>query len=293
MSDDAPTRRLSRRHFLIGAGAVGVSGAALASYTFGFEPHWIEVVRRSLPVADLPEQLIGKTLVQISDLHVGPIVDERYITSAMERVSALEPDSLVVTGDWMTCRYDESLDQARRVLAHLQPAKLATLGILGNHDYGAAWRQNQVAAKLSGIAADNGIEVLRNETRDVAGLSIVGMDDLWSENLNAAAALETVEDGRPSIVLSHNPDTVDLPVWSKYEGWILCGHTHGGQCKPPWCEPPILPVRNRSYDQGEIALSGNRTMYINRGLGYLRRVRFNARPEITVFSLQRAEKDAS
>lgn len=288
-----PSKSLwTRRRFLVGAGALGASATALGGYTFGVEPHWVEVVERDLPVAKLPSELVGRTLVQISDLHIGPIVDERYISSAIERASDLEPDILVVTGDWMTCRYEESLDQARRVLSHLRPAKLATLGILGNHDYGAGWRQNDVATRLAGIAADVGVEMLRNEVRDVSGLSIVGMDDLWSENLNAAAALETVEDGRSSIVLSHNPDSADLPVWSKYQGWILCGHTHGGQCKPPWCEAPILPVRNRRYDRGEIQLSGGRRMYINRGLGYLRRVRFNARPEITVFTLSRAEDAA-
>lgn len=287
MSAASPTPRFTRRRLLIGAGVASASGIALGAYTFGIEPHWIDVVRRPLPITGLPEEMVGKTLVQISDLHIGPIVDERYISHALERAAELEPDILVVTGDWMTCRYDESLDQTRRVLSHLRPAKLATLGILGNHDYGAGWRQNDVAARLSGLAADAGVEMLRNECREVAGLSIVGMDDLWSDKLNPRAALETVEDGRASVVLCHNPDAADLPVWSKYRGWILCGHTHGGQCKPPWCQPPILPVRNQRYDHGEIELTGGRTMYINRGLGYLRRVRFNARPEITVFTLSR------
>ncbi|MCG8585656.1 MAG: metallophosphoesterase [Pirellulales bacterium] len=289
MSTTLPPRFMTRRRFLIGAGIAGTGSLALGGYTFAVEPHWIDFVERPLPVERLPKELVGKKLVQISDLHIGPIVDEGYISRAIERVSDIEPDILVVTGDWMTCRYDESLDQAKRVLSHLRPAKLATLGILGNHDYGAGWRQNTVADRFSGIAADAGVTILRNEVREVEGLSVVGMDDLWSENINPREALETVEDGRASIVLCHNPDTADLPVWSDYRGWILCGHTHGGQCKPPWFRPPILPVRNRRYDRGEIELTGGRKMYINPGLGYLRRVRFNVRPEVTVFTLQASE----
>jgi predicted MPP superfamily phosphohydrolase len=69
----------------------------------------------------------------------------------------------------------------------------------------------------------------------------------------------------------------------------LSGHTHGGQIKPPFLDPPIIPVRNKRYTAGKFDLGDGRFMYINRGLGYLRRVRFNARPEITVFTLKRDE----
>ncbi len=73
--------------------------------------------------------------------------------------------------------------------------------------------------------------------------------------------------------------------WGDYQGWILAGHTHGGQCKPPFLPPPLLPVWNPRYTAGEFPLAGNRRLYINRGIGYVLRVRFNVRPEITVFHL--------
>ena len=98
----------------------------------------------------------------------------------------------------------------------------------------------------------------------------------------------------PSIVLCHNPDAADEPVWDDYQGWILAGHTHGGQCKPPFLPPPELPVKNRRYTAGEFGLSGNRRMYISRGVGHLLRVRFNARPEIPIFSMRaRVERNRS
>ena len=77
-------------------------------------------------------------------------------------------------------------------------------------------------------------------------------------------------------------------MWEGYEGWILSGHTHGGQCKAPFLPPPLLPVRNRRYTAGEFALDGNRQLYISRGVGHLLQVRFNVRPEVTAFELRPA-----
>lgn len=87
----------------------------------------------------------------------------------------------------------------------------------------------------------------------------------------------------------HNPDAVERSGWESYSGWILAGHTHGGQCKPPFLPPPIVPVRNRRDTSGEFALKGGRRMYISRGVGHLMRVRFNARPERTLFELKRVD----
>ena len=92
----------------------------------------------------------------------------------------------------------------------------------------------------------------------------------------------------PTVVLCHNPDVSDEPMWSDLEGWILAGHTHGGQCKPPFLPPPILPVRNKRYTAGTFEVGRRRMLYINRGLGHLTRIRFNVRPEMTLFTLERA-----
>jgi predicted MPP superfamily phosphohydrolase len=79
-----------------------------------------------------------------------------------------------------------------------------------------------------------------------------------------------------------------MDVWQNYRGWILAGHTHGGQCKPPLFNPPVLPVKNRSYTAGAFDLGDGRQLYINRALGSSWPVRFNVRPEITVFTLAAA-----
>ena len=281
---------MNRREFLTRTAAVGagIGSVGIVGYTWAVEPHWVKIVERDLPIAGLPAALHGKRLVQLSDIHVGPRVDDEYLTGAFSRAAALQPDIVVVTGDFLThrvARGDEQYQQLRAVLAHLPRGRLATVGILGNHDYGLNWAQPEVAELVQREVERAGMRVLRNDAADVAGLTIVGVDDLWAHRADAAAALarRTTD---AAIVLCHNPDALDDLQWGDYRGWILAGHTHGGQCKPPFLRPPLLPVRNKRYSAGEIHLANGRTLYINRGLGHLIRVRFNVRPEITAFTLR-------
>ncbi len=275
---------MNRRQFLRLSAAAGLG---TVFYTFEIEPHWVRVETRELPVAGLPAALSGTRMVQISDLHTGPQVSDSYLVECLEKVAALRPDILVFTGDFLTYRHargDAQFAQLREVLAHLPQGRLATLGILGNHDYGRAWSEPAVAKRVQAVAERAGVRVLRNECATVAGLDVVGVDDLWSGFADPERALAGRR-GNAAIVLCHNPDTLDAKPWPGYRGWILAGHTHGGQCKPPFLPPPLLPVRNRRYTAGEIPLDDGRRLYINRGLGHLLQVRFNVRPEITSFTL--------
>lgn len=280
----SPRRRLSRRRFLALSGATVAGG--LLGYAWRIEPHWIEIVRRGLPIAKLPSGLQGATLVHISDLHVGPVVDDDFLLAALDKVAALRPDILVMTGDFMTCRGCEQVDHALRVLSRLPRASLATLAILGNHDYGAGAGNPEPATRLTRGLAELGVEVLRNRMVDVHGLQIAGMDDLWAGQFRPDLALRGLDPQRAQLAIVHNPDAADRAGWADFRGWILCGHTHGGQCSFPFIGAPLVPVRNPRYVAGEVDLADGRRLYINRGLGYLRRVRFTARPEITVFTLQ-------
>jgi predicted MPP superfamily phosphohydrolase len=137
------------------------------------------------------------------------------------------------------------------------------------------------------VVQECGIDLLRNEHRTIDGLTFVGLDDLWSKNWSAAKAFATAPGGA-TIALCHNPDGVDQGGWGNYSGWVLSGHTHGGQCKPPFLPPPICPVKNKRYVAGEYDIGRGRRLYINRGLGHIVQARFNARPEITVFRLTRS-----
>lgn len=285
-----PAKTISRRKFLRRA-AGGAAAAATGSllYAWRIEPHWVETVSQSLPIAGLPSELVGKRLVQLSDIHAGPVVDQSYLLRSADRVAELQPDVLVITGDLMTCHGAESVPLASEFVAALPKAPLGRFAILGNHDYGDLWRQDAAAGKLADAVERLDVRMLRNEVADVAGLQIAGVDELWSRHFRLDQTLEQLNAERPTLVLCHNPDAVDEPGWRGFRGWILAGHTHGGQCKAPFFRPPRLPVRNKRYVAGEYKLTDGRRMYINRGLGYLHRVRFNCRPEITVFTLERAE----
>lgn len=277
-------RCLTRRRFLA-AGAASLG--ALGLYAWRVEPHWLQVVHRAMPIRNLPHELVGATLLHASDLHIGPQVDDSYVVGAFERIRELAPEFVVYTGDFVS--HDTDLrEHAPRMLAQIARGRLGTCGILGNHDYGSGWHDVESAQTVAALAQRAGVRILRNESATFHGLTIVGMDELWADRFAPREVLQQLSQRDASLVLVHNPDAVDCPGWDGHSGWILAGHTHGGQCKPPFLPPPQLPVRNRRYTSGEFALAGSRRMYISRGIGHLMRVRFNARPELTVFHLARA-----
>jgi predicted MPP superfamily phosphohydrolase len=282
-------KKLTRRQ-VVRVLVATASGAALVGfYTWRIEPHWLQLTFPVLPIAGLPRELEGCTLAQLSDLHIGPKVDDEYIIESFRRIRQLAPDFVVFTGDWITYRSPSQFGQLRRVLRYAPHGRLATVGILGNHDYGFAWRMSDVAEEVTRIVRAAGVTVLRNQALTVSGLQFLGLDDLWGLHFDPVGLLAQKGRDPSTLVLCHNPDAADRPVWAGYQGWILAGHTHGGQCKPPFLPPPLLPVINKRYTAGEIDLSGNRRMYISRGVGHLLRVRFNVRPEIPVFQLRPAD----
>lgn len=278
---------ISRRQFLGTSVAAAASSLGLGLYTWQVEPHWLEIVRRPLAIVGLPASLRGSTLAHLSDIHVGPRVADGYVFHTFARVRALAPDIVAYTGDFTTWE-PGILAHAERVYADLPRGCMATVGILGNHDYGPGWSHPKVAARLADLFRDRSVQILRNQVMEVGGLQIAGMDDLWARQFDPVKTLAGLERARPSLVLTHNPDTVDRPGWEGYEGWILAGHTHGGQCKPPFLPPPLLPVQNRRYTCGAFDLQGRRRLYISRGVGHLLQVRFNVRPEVTLFALEPA-----
>lgn len=280
----ALTRRAFMRRVSVPLGAAALG---LGFYVGRVEPHWLEVVERALPIRNLPPALAGRILLHVSDIHVGPRVDSHYLMDSFRLVARYRPDIVVVTGDFIS-RDTEDFDEVRQVLDVMPRGRLATLGVLGNHDYGWEWNSEPVAARLVASVAPLGVRVLRNEIADVMGLQVAGLDDLWGPRFGLEPTLRALDPARASLVLSHNPDALDVPGWDGYSGWILSGHTHGGQCKAPFLPPPLLPVKNYRYTAGEMTLSGDRRVYISRALGHWYKVRFNVRPELTVFTLQTA-----
>lgn len=265
-------------------GGASLTGASLYGWATRFEPHWLQIARHPLLIENLPTTMQGKTLVQISDLHIGS-TDESYLRTVMHSVNELKPDLLVVTGDLIDHQFKDSSDALRRILSELEPASIDTFACLGNHDYGHRWQQPKVADLVTRAAEASGIRVLRDEHIEIAGMDIFGVEELWSPNFNSGDIVLKARPDRASLALCHNPDLADLSIWDQFRGVILSGHTHGGQCQAPFMGPVRLPVRNRRYVNGFYELPNGQTLYVNRGVGYGYKARFNCRPEVTAFRM--------
>ena len=278
-------RRKFIKNTLWGSASIGL---LTGLYTWQIEPFWLEFVKVKMPVLNLPKDLIGKTVMQISDIHVGNKFNYQYIIDSFKKAKLLKPDFVVYTGDFISYENEEQFEQLKKVMKFAVKGTIGTAGVLGNHDYGGNWLEQDVADTTTEILEDAGISILINQQKEMNGLNIIGIDDYWGMNFNPNKIMSKYDDKKANIVLCHNPDVCDLNVWNNYKGWILSGHTHGGQVKPPFLKPPILPVKNKRYSAGEIDLQDGRTLYINRALGNLFQIRFNVRPEITIFKLSKS-----
>ena len=227
--------------------------------------------------------------MQISDIHVGNRFNYNYIINSFKKAKSYNPDFVVYTGDFVSYENEEQFLQLQEVCKHIVLGKYGTVGVLGNHDYGYNWQEQEVADEITNILEKSGVSILNNNKKNLNGLQILGIDDFWGMQFNPNKAMNLYNKNEASIVLCHNPDVCDLDIWNNYKGWILSGHTHGGQFKPPFLKPPVLPVKNKKYTAGKIDLQDGRMLYINRALGNLWQLRFNVRPEITIFELEKAK----
>lgn len=277
---------MTRKKFLKRLLQLSAAGALPFLYSWQVEPFWVEFVEKKLPVKNLPENLEGKILMQISDLHVGNRFDWSFLIESFAKAQDFHPDFVVYTGDYVNHGTPEDHKNLQKVMEKAVYGKLGTFGIMGNHDYGKNWKDLGSSEDICRILENNGVTMLKNQQTESHGLNFIGFDDLWSPNFDPMQVMKDYDPKKANLVLCHNPDVCDKDVWNGYQGWILSGHTHGGQCRIPGVITPILPVENRKYVSGEIDLQDGRTLYINRALGHSFQVRFMVRPEITVFKLE-------
>jgi len=256
-------------------------------------PTWIRFTRMDMPLPDLPKPFEGKTLVHISDLHCSPMVLGRYLVQVLAQVAAQNPDFIAITGDLIT----GGTYYARRVASILAalPASIACIACLGNHDHGiyhpsGRGLMRQLPGYLSRRLFEAGVHVLRNQhaifTLDGQAIQFVGIDDMWSNHYDPAAAFADAHTDLPTIALTHNPDAA-MDVAARGPHWILSGHTHGNAAGENRLRDVVFPVDSRHFAGGYYALD-NAHLYVNRGLSYARRLNLNRRPEITVFKLTKA-----
>ena len=281
--------KLARRRFLmIFVGLVIGVGIGGPLYVFFLEPYWLVVERHTLKFASRQDLPSGLRIVHLTDLHRSKIVADSYLRKCISKVNKLEPDLILMTGDYITgkSKWANSLGELLKLLR----AKLGVYATLGNHDGGQWAAQHGGVPETSIIKSEleeTGIRVLVNESVEVQyhnkTITLVGLGDLWAGEFNPSLAFQGVETSQFTIALSHNPDTIEK--LRKYPAdLILCGHTHGGQVRIPWSGAPILPIEDKRYSAGVYAIA-ERIVYVNRGVGLLKRIRFNCRPEIACIDI--------
>jgi uncharacterized protein len=251
----------------------------------------LQVTRLDVRIPDLPVELEGFRIAQISDLHVGPGEwKPGRLTEVIETLKQVQPDVVVNTGDFMQDR--PPIANVLDVATELQPdgdrkdPGPTNLAIFGNHDYYAG---DEMVDELRRELEAAGIQVLVNAgvciARDGRGISFVGLTADVPGFDQGIARLLDVE--RPRILLIHEPDLLEL-VPAGAADLALAGHTHGGQVVLPGLQRLIVKLFCSSrYTEGMTRVN-DIPMYINRGLGCTGLpIRFGASPELTVLRLVR------
>jgi predicted MPP superfamily phosphohydrolase len=223
-----PTRRLVLARTIgagIGAaaGLIGLGGAANVARGF-------DLKRVRVPIARLPRAASGYSIVQMTDVHVGPTIGRDFVERIVSETNALAPDMVVITGDLV----DGTVAQLAHLVEPLRNlrAKDGVFFVTGNHEYysGAdAWIEH-----LAGL----GVRVLRNERVAIRdAFDLAGVDDSSAHRMlpdhgqDVAKALRGRDPSRAVVLLAHQPKAIREALRADVD-LQLSGHVHGGQMVP-------------------------------------------------------------
>ena len=293
----------SRRNFFQYA-AYLAGGIPFAAATYGFASGRLRYTteRVEVPIANLPRELDGLRIAQLSDIHIGDYMTRPEIARAVRMANDLHPDLAVVTGDFVSTKGDP-LEACITELSHLQ-APLGIWGCNGNHEIYA-----EVEAEAERLFQANGMQLLRARSAVIehngAKFNLLGVDyqrDHMTPGERTGPMLQEIEGqvrkDMPNILLSHNPNSYRRAAQLGIE-LSLAGHTHGGQVKVEIVDHDVNPARlitpfiaglyHLPMRKGNGIAPQKAALYVNRGLGTIGfPVRLGVPPEITLLTLRRA-----
>jgi len=233
----------------------------------------------------LPKELDGTTIVQLTDVHVGPTIGRAFIEDIVLRTNAEHPDIIVITGDLV----DGSVEDLRDDIAPLKAlkARYGVYFVTGNHEYYSG--ADEWIAELGRL----GIKVLRNERVSIgdgaASFDLAGIDDHSAfqfgngHGADLPRAVAGRDASRELVLLAHQPRAV-FEAMQHGVGLQLSGHTHGGQLWP-W----TYMVRLQQPVVAGHAWFNETQVYVSRGTGYWGPpMRLGAPAEITKVRLRAA-----
>ena len=242
------------------------------------------VVRVDVPIKGLPAAWHGFTVAQISDIHVGPTIRQRYVRRIVDKVNTLEADMVAITGDLVDGGVQELAAQVAP-LADLR-SRHGTYFVTGNHEYysGAnAWIDELRRLGLTVLLNEHVvIEPPPGASPTGAPLVLAGVTDFSAGSFDAAhrsdpvAALRGAPQEAVRVLLAHQPRSAAAASVAGFD-LQLSGHTHGGQFYP-W----NLFVRFQQPFTAGLQKWENLWVYTSRGTGYWGPPkRFGAPSEIT------------
>jgi uncharacterized protein len=306
-----PSRRTFFRTASVVAGAAPFLGVM---YGYAAERLRYQICRVEIPMANLPPELDGMEIVQISDIHLSSYMSRESVRRVVDMANDVGADLAVVTGDLITGVHDSVADCVDEI-RHLR-APLGVYGCNGNHEIYA--RAEDLAERLY---AQAGMRMLRRENAIIpyrgAMLNLIGVDYQRERTPSGrkqqmlANVDPLVRRDMPNILLSHNPNTFNRAAELGIE-LSLAGHTHGGQVQVEILDVSLSPARfitdyvaglyhrplsmpSQPKRMGETiklmpnAPKGLSALYVNRGIGTVGApVRLGAPPEITHIVLRRA-----
>jgi hypothetical protein len=286
--------------------AVVAGGFPFLAATYGFAAERLRytIERVDVPVANLPPELDGLRIAQLSDIHIGDYMPPVEIARAVDMANSLQPDISFITGDFVTSEGDP-LDICLTQLSRLR-APLGVWGCNGNHEIYAG-----VEDEAQRLFAQKGMRLLRAESAVIehngGQFNLLGVDyqrdhmtSGEGDRLSLGPMLAEIEPlirrDMPNVLLSHNPNSFRRAAELGIE-LSLAGHTHGGQVKFEIVDHSLSPARLITpfvaglYRRPMAASTAGQksALYVNRGLGTLGfPVRIGVPPEITLLTLRRA-----
>jgi len=225
-----------------------------------YEAKFIKIQKVAIKLKNLKRSY---KIVQLSDVHIGGIVDRSFIKGIVDRSNQLDPDIVVITGDLV----DVKISRAQDALNELKGLKnrLGVYFIVGNHEY------FHNIDEIIRVVKKLGITVLENENRYIGkageGFNLCGVYDLFGYRVkhhqpDIYKALENKDKASPTVLLAHQPRYVD-EVFGGVD-LMLSGHTHGGQLYPF----KALVKLQQPYLNGLYQHNKELQVYVNKGTGF-------------------------
>jgi predicted MPP superfamily phosphohydrolase len=236
----------------------------------------------NIPIPNLPRDLDGLKIVQITDVHLSPFLSEREFARAVDMANETHAHLALMTGDLIS-RLGDPLDACLRQLARLR-ADAGVLGCLGNHEVYTK-TEDYVAAEGRKV----GIEFLRGQSKVLrfgsAAINFAGIDYQKFQSPYLVGAERLIAPGAINVLLSHNPDVFPVAAQKGFD-LTIAGHTHGGQVNFEILHQHVNVARYFTPYVWGLYRESKSSVYVSSGVGTVGvPIRLGATPEISLIRL--------